>query len=64
MEFELSQWGDGTIRLYFEDRIHGNDRVYILGEDGRVYREDGDALTLVDIVQELRFLALNPIDLG
>lgn len=36
MEFELFQWGDGTIRLSFEDRIEGKDRHFILLEDGTV----------------------------
>ena len=56
---ELSSWGDGTIRLSFWDGDHGNDRIFILGEDGRAYVEDDDDnRTPVDMIAELRAMAL------
>ena len=56
---ELSAWGDGTIRLSFWDSEHGHDRIYILGEDGQTYTEDDDdKRTPVDMITELRALAL------
>jgi len=66
MRAELLQWGDGTIRLAFWDSESGNDQIFILDADGKVYRsgfeDDGTPLgtetrTLVDFVAELRKLA-------
>jgi hypothetical protein len=34
MELELSDWGDGSVRLTFWDSMHGDDRVFVLLEDG------------------------------
>lgn len=63
-ELELGTWGDGTIRLYFEDSLHGNDRVFILDADGRAYEafHDGDdeRREPVDLVSVLRLMAQTP----
>lgn len=53
MELELLRWGDGTIRLYFEDYLEGKDRVFILWPDGTA-AEDNDELTPVNLVLALR----------
>lgn len=57
MELELRPWGDGRLRLSFEDRIEGKDRHFILESDGTAYeeREDKDCAA-IDLVTELRAL--------
>lgn len=65
---ELGTWGDGTIRLAFWDSMHGDDRIFILNEDGTVgqhtyvYESEDDeegreVVTPVDLVAKLRELA-------
>ena len=57
MELELLQWGDGEIRLSFEDRINGKDRHFILDADGCAYEEsDDEDRHPVNLVAELRAL--------
>lgn len=58
MEFELLVWGDGAVRLTFEDRLEGNDIVFTLGEDGQARYWDGEDGEPVNLVAELRKLAL------
>lgn len=61
---ELGTWGDGTIRLAFWDRMHGDDRIFILNEDGTTSQSSGDdeageeVVTSVDLVAKLRELAM------
>jgi hypothetical protein len=38
MNFELGRWGDETVRLYYEDRINGEDICFALNESGKTYR--------------------------
>lgn len=62
MELELLQWADGTVRLSYEDRIHGNDVHFVLGEDGRAFLakvqpDETETLEPVDLVLELRKMA-------
>lgn len=57
MEFELLQWGDGSIRLSYEDHLHGHDRVFVLKADSTTWESDrGEAeiLTQVNLVAILR----------
>lgn len=59
MEFELFKWGDGTIRLSYEDYMHGHDRHFILLEDGTVQEsvtqeDDSEVLVTVNLAIELR----------
>lgn len=56
IELELARGEDGIVRLYFEDRLHGNDRVFILSDDGKAYEQDpGDETELeVSLVEALR----------
>lgn len=63
MELELMQWGDETIRLSYEDRESGKDRVFILNADGTAHEatqnEDGtETLRKVDLIDELRLMIL------
>ena len=63
MELELMQWGDETIRLSYEDRESGKDRVFVLNADGTaheaVQNEDGtETLRRVDLIDELRLMIL------
>lgn len=41
MKLELSEWGDGTIRLSFWDLLHGDDIHFILNLDGSASRSCG-----------------------
>lgn len=59
MELELQQWGDGSIRLYYEAYRDGEDRVFVLSADGTAAEAtygDGDkeVLTPIDLVSTLR----------
>jgi len=38
--FELSKWGDGSICLYHEDVLNGQDIVITLNTDGTVHIEE------------------------
>lgn len=63
MEFELMEWGDGTIRLHYEDRLAGRDRSFVLTESGEAFEatrgEDYDeTMTPVSLVLVLRAMAL------
>jgi hypothetical protein len=58
MQAELLIWGDGTIRLSFWDSLKGEDRIFILGDDGQAYVEEDDgSRSRVDLVVELREMA-------
>ena len=58
MEFEQNEWGDGTIRLYFEDTLHGQDLVFVLHADGTVrevvIRGEEETTVPVDLATALR----------
>lgn len=59
MEFELGEWEDGSIRLYYEDYMYAKDRVFVLLPDGTaceaVDDDDGhEVLTPVNVVLALR----------
>lgn len=60
MELELyQQLGDGSIRLSYEDYMHGKDRMFVLLPDGTareaVDDDDGyEVLTPIHIVLVLR----------
>lgn len=60
MELELLQWGsDMTIRLTYEDFIHGKDRVFLLAEAGLAFEvsqndDDTETFTPVNLVETLR----------
>jgi hypothetical protein len=63
VELELMQWGDGTIRLSYEDWKSGKDRVFILNADGTAHEstqnEDGtETLREVNLIDELRLMIL------
>ena len=62
VEFELTVWGDGTIRLYAENTITGGDIVIVLEEDGghlvTAINADGTEIrTPIDLVAYLRTTA-------
>jgi hypothetical protein len=52
MEFQLEEWGDGTIRLVHWDAHRGNDVIFVLHESGLVAKaethECGDGLIIVE----------------
>ncbi len=58
MDLELYEWGDGTIRLTYEDYMHGLDRHFVLCADGsceEVTTNDGsETRTMVNLVMVLR----------
>ena len=60
---ELLRWGDGTIRLSFWDVSRGEDRIFVLREDGlaslvSAIADDGsETLVAVNLVLALRRLA-------
>lgn len=60
MQLELGLWGDGTMCLAFWDIMHGEDRIFVLHEDGTASRSswNGDLhqLASVNLVTELRRL--------
>lgn len=61
MELELSQWGDESVRLSFEDYLHGEDRTFVLNADGTAaraeYQDDGSEILMpVNLVEALREL--------
>lgn len=39
-EWELCEWGDGTIRLTYWDSLTAQDIVYVLNDDGTVERSE------------------------
>jgi len=59
---DLSVWGAGEIKLAFWDSEHGEDRIFALTHDGMALEEvtegDNETKRSVDLVQELRALAL------
>jgi hypothetical protein len=63
MELELLEWGDGTIRLSYEDWQHGLDRHFTLCIDGSceetIIAEDGnESHQVVNLVLVLREMLL------
>lgn len=64
MELELLQWGsDMTIRLSYEDRMHGADRVFLLAEGGLAFEatqndDDTETFTPINLVTTLREMLL------
>lgn len=51
---ELAKWGDGTIRLAFWDRRHGEDRIFELCPNGRSLEDGKD----IDLVKQLRNICM------
>lgn len=64
MELELLIYGsDRTIRLCYEDRIEGKDRIFLLGEGGTAFEcgwndDEQETFTPVNLVEVLRAMAL------
>ena len=55
---ELMVWGDGTIRLSWWDSLHGEDKVFVLDDDGNAYMQDDDGSKVeIPLVLDLRDLA-------
>lgn len=64
LELELHEYADGSLRLYFEDRLNGRDRMFILSETGEAWEEsyedddmtDGDTPTRkpINLAEKLR----------
>lgn len=67
LELELHEDADGTLYLWYEDRVHGRDRKLILSETGEAWEEsyeddampDGDTPTRtpINLAQSLRAMA-------
>lgn len=58
MEFELSRWGDKSVRLVYWDHRHGNDIVIRLNTDGTAHLidynlQDEEVPTEIDLISFL-----------
>ena len=54
MEWELITYADGSLNLYYEDRLHGRDIRFRLNPDGTADRIEDETTTRVELVTALR----------